>query len=185
MAELTTDDGSTASPEAIRCFEEERNEAMSDQTTDHLSAAVTAAAKAMYGGTSKAALDRARAVLTVASPYLATYYEDKGAAKEHAEVVRLREYGAERSPSELKNRNAALLLKVEELTADLAAAEDKGRSEERERLTETLTALAEKYEGYADSGEHSAIGEAHFRNKAKTLREALASLDSDQEVGNG
>jgi hypothetical protein len=46
MAELTTDDGSTASPEAIRRFEE-RNNAVTDQTTDHLSGAVTAAEQAI------------------------------------------------------------------------------------------------------------------------------------------
>jgi len=49
MAELTTDDGSTASPEAIRHFEE-RNNAMSDQTTDHLSEAVEAPAMRLVRG---------------------------------------------------------------------------------------------------------------------------------------
>jgi len=62
---------------------------------------------------------------------------------------------------------------------DHLAALEAIRNEEREKVLGVLSREAEKYESYADSGQHSAIGEALFRNKAKTLRDALASLPLD------
>jgi hypothetical protein len=83
MAELTTDDGSTASPGAIRRFEE-RNSTVPDQTTDQLSGAEKFVFDLLDWPRAPEAwedagdwVDARRQVAT-----LATYYEDKGAAAE-------------------------------------------------------------------------------------------------------
>lgn len=179
---------------------------MADQTTDPLSEAVDKLAQKLYedtkavdigpwppppgksSGTDYAEAFRDRARRYLADLDLATYYEDKGAEKEHAEVVRLREHFADRSPSELKNRNAALLLKVEELTAQLAAAEEKGRSEERERLREgPADALIVDliYGECPDCGlvnpERPAADCGLCHRRARLIQNLRASLDSDQE----
>lgn len=88
MAELTTDDGSTASPEAIRRFEE-RNNAVSDQTTDHLSGAVNALAdlQSLGEGERKRYHDDLLLEVKTLEPFFATYYEEKGRSEERERLL--------------------------------------------------------------------------------------------------
>lgn len=157
MAELTTDDGSTASPEAIRRFEE-RNNAVPDQTTDHLSRAVLAANERARAEHHFHPYDHiTRTILE--TPEVATYYEDKGAEK-------LKRVEGQRDRSDALAEEASH--DAEEAEAELAAAEDKGRSEERERLRAAIETREKRRDAFDET-------------PLESLDAVLASLDSDQE----
>lgn len=110
-------------------------------------------------------------------------------ADEHAEVVRLREYGAERSPTELKERNAALLLKVEELTRALATETEEpvGEEEFQEPPVDLYHELPNNGNGPEPQPERVTITDEMVEAAARTLwtmrTESAEDLWGHEEVG--
>lgn len=106
---------------------------MPDQTTDHLSGAVRAL-RTLDGFSDMHPLSL-REGLKLIAPFFATYYEDKGRADLDYARRTLKEESDERRLAE--NR-------AEKAEAEVAAAEDKGRSEKRERLPRAMTEFERK-----------------------------------------